>query len=152
MLTNLRRTLATVGLSVLAVTAIGCAGGGGGGTGGGAGQGTPAPPSGSIQGSVITSEDIQGTQFRNAYGILQQNRMVEFRQSRMYLAQGAQEPAPMLLVIDGTAVGTGARSPLESVSAGEIARIEILEPAEALSRLGSDAEGGAVVLTTVRGQ
>lgn len=136
-----RVAIATV-LGVLAVLALGCASGGGG-------------SSTSISGMTITAEDLARTAYSDAYEVLAQHRLIDFQGDAMVLrdrgASSFQREAAMLLVIDGSPMGISARSLLQGTPIEDIQRIEILRASQAASRFGTQAGGGAVLITTSQG-
>ena len=137
----------TVWTSVLAVTLLTACASGSGRTGG------------SIQGSVITASDLQGTPWNTAYEVLNHNRLLTIGQQDVLLAATRGESSlgaagggqGMLLVLDGSQTSTGVVDILRSLDAGDIRRIQILRPSEAASRYGTNAQNGVLIIQTKSG-
>ncbi len=109
----------------------------------------------SVSGSTVTAADLENVPFTNAYEVLASHNSVDIRGGTLYLrgrgAGGINEPEPALLVLDGTRMGGESAAVLQGIEVDTIDRIEILRPAEATNRFGTQGGGGAVVIRTRRG-
>lgn len=105
----------------------------------------------SVRGDVITAEDLAETPYSDVYEVLVQHRRLEFEGDAMFMRNRGQttfqEEVPVLIVVDGSPLGTSARS-LSSMPIESIQRIEFVQPTQAGARYGTRGGGGAVVITT----
>lgn len=114
---------------------------------------------GSARGSVISAEDLQGTTFSTAYEVLTHNPLVDVGSRDVVLSATRGEASPgsagggraMLLVLNGARTSSGVVEVLRSIEVRDIRRIQILRPSEAISRYGTDAQSGVLVIQTKSG-
>lgn len=107
--------------------------------------------SSSIRGDVITAEDLAETSYSDVYEVLVQHRRLDFEGDAMFMRTRGQstfqQEEPVLVVVDGSPMGTSARS-LSSMPIESIQRIEFVQPTQAGARFGTRGGGGALVITT----
>ncbi|HKK27464.1 MAG TPA: hypothetical protein VKB18_05250 [Gemmatimonadota bacterium] len=114
---------------------------------------------GSVQGSVITADDLRGTTFSTAYEVLTHNHLVDVGSQDVVLSAARGETSlgsagggrAMLLVLNGARTSSGVVDVLRSIEVQNIRRIQILRPSEAASRFGTGAQNGVLVIQTKSG-
>jgi hypothetical protein len=112
--------------------------------------------SGSPTGSVITSRDLQGTNWNTALEVLRNNPQLRIVNENVFLRyrgpstiNSAIQDRGMLLVLDGTQITSNVVDVLRSIDSSRIKRIEILQPAQAASLYGTAAGSGVLVVQTL---
>lgn len=114
---------------------------------------------GSIQGNVITRQDLVNTPWNTAYDVLAHNRLVVVGPEDIKLSATRGETSfgsagggqAMLLVLDGSEISSGVVDILRSLTVGAVQKIEILRPYEAASHYGTAAQNGVLVIQTRHG-